>query len=145
MSECSEDIGKILQDQLEKMCEMIIPPQNRDIIDEEVTCEHIGYFEPEIRDDTTYNELVNAIKESGSWLYSGPNRIEPVQEGYIDIQQLQEILNKFEYQSRDFFRGSISLWGKYKYDPSYLEIIYVKKIDNRMVLITNVLKAKEEK
>lgn len=130
-----------------KMLDLISPSQNEDEnLDYVQMYEHLGFFEPEIKNDDTYNQLVQAVKDDGKWFYSDPNRIEPVHDGLVDIDQLQSILNMFEYGPDDFFRGSITLWGIYDHKtanrmhPNYLEVIYIKNINGHFRVVKNVLK-----
>ncbi len=130
------------------MLDTISPTQNK-VEDMEPTnglYEHLGFLEPEIKNDETYHRLVQAVKDSPHWAYSGPNRIEPVQAGLVDLVQLQGILDKFDYGEGDFFRGSITLWGSYEHGtdnhmfPNHLSVYYVEREQDRFVLIHKVLK-----
>ncbi len=130
------------------MLDTISPVQNK-VEDMEPTnglYEHLGFFEPEIKDNETYHKIVQAVKDSPHWAYSGPNRIEPVQEGLVDLVQLQNILDKFDYGEGDFFRGNISLWGSYDHGtdnhmfPNHLSVYYIERDRDRFVLTHRVLK-----
>lgn len=130
------------------MLDDISPAQKKveDMEPEDGPCEHMGFFEPEIINNDTYHRLVQSIKDSPHWVYSGPNRIEPCQEGLVDKEQLQDILDQYTYEDGDFFRGSITIWGALEHNtgnrlyPNRLEIYYIDREDNRFVLKHKVLR-----
>ena len=99
--------------------------------------ETLGFFNPEIKDEIAYQTLLLKMRKSKSWIYSSPNRIEPKEDGKIDLVELRDILKSVPLTSDDFFRGSISVWGTYLGNPKHSAVIYITKEFEVKYLILN--------